>query len=250
MCSTSRKIILIIIKFNEMNALVLTDECTPRDVPPDVRDIENNSSTSGSKSGPDVPTVAINLNDEYLTTGIPGRTLWPESGKAVGPEVGPSTEKDVRSIFRESKTFKNYFYSNSTDEVMNLFLDVHTIFLDLSEADEWELFNEWMLNRFILERKNKKLQEIQDVLSDMINQDFYTSKTKERLRNMSPKDAIDYMAKNINTCFEMNVLEPKLQRYFRYTKALNVMIEIESSEAIENTPNNSKGEGRWRGKPL
>jgi hypothetical protein len=222
-----------------MNGLAPTNECTPPEVPPVEISLNKTTPTSGSLSWPDVPRdvppVAININKENSTSGTPGGTGGPEVGCSVGP-----AEKNVRTIFRESKTFKNYFDANSTDEVMNMFLDVHTNFLELPETHEWKLFCEWMLDRFIQERKNKKLQEIQDVLLDMINQDFYTPKTKERLRNMKVSDAIEYIIENINTYYELHVLEPKIQRYMKHVRELNGNIITERSEAIENTPNNAK----------
>jgi hypothetical protein len=205
----------------------------PPDVPPVEINLNKDSSTSGGAlsgtlepvSGtdvpanvpPDVPPVENLLNKENSTSGgALGGTSVPDTG----PDVGPAG-KDARTIFRESKTFKNYFDSNSTDEVMNQFLDENQNFLELPEADEWELFTVWMLNRFIAERKVKKLREIREVLLDIISQGFYTRETKERLKNMSNSEAIDFIIKNMRTDYEVNVLRPKIERYFKYLKELN-----------------------------
>jgi len=199
----------------------------PASVPPVAINLNKTSSTSGSESGidvaPDVPAsvppVAINLTEITPTGGTPDGTL--------DPSVGPSTENDVRSIFRESKTFRNYFESNCNDETYNIFLDVHLNFFELPEAELWGVFTEWMLDRFIEERKNKKLQEMQKVLLEMIDQGFYTRQTKESLRNMSMTDAIDFIIKNMNSNYEVNVLKPKIERYLKYVQELKGFQETE-----------------------
>lgn len=62
------------------------------------------------------------------------------------------SEED-RTKFKNSKTFSRYLNDNSNDETFIMYLNEHPNYEDVPESDN--LFDEWMLDKFIKERKNK-----------------------------------------------------------------------------------------------
>ena len=58
--------------------------------------------------------------------------------------------EEERKMFKNSKTFARFLSVNSNDEIFYMFLDEHPDYVD-----ETNIFYEWMLDRFIEERKIK-----------------------------------------------------------------------------------------------